>query len=176
MTDIDQLFRQLTELQAAKRLPPVHLWQPERVGSIDMRIAANGDWYHEGGKIHRQPLVNLFAGILRREEDDYFLVTPVEKLEICVEDAPFVATDLDVRGSGQEAELLFTTNVGDYVLADREHPLVVREGKPYLLVRDGLEALLARPVYYRLVDHASEEQGRLVVYSSGARFELGAST
>ncbi len=175
MTDIDQLFATLTEAQASKRQPPVHLWQPERSGSIDIRIDAGGQWYHEGGRIQRQPLVDLFAGILRREDDGFYLVTPVEKLKIDVEDAPFVAVDLDVRGSGSEAELLFTTNVGDYVLADASHPLTVRAGRPYLEVRDGLEALLARPVYYRLVEQALEEGGRLAVYSAGIRFDLGAS-
>ena len=173
MSDIDQLFAALTGAQANKRLPPVHLWQPERTGAIDIRIDGAGQWYHEGGRIRRQPLVDLFAGILRRENDDYYLVTPAEKLKIAVEDAPFVAIDLDVRGAGQEAELLFTTNVGDYVLADTAHPLNVRDGRPYLEVRDGLEALLSRPVYYRLVEHALEEDGRLAVYSAGARFELG---
>ncbi len=175
MSEIDQLFAALTAAQASKRQPPVHLWQPDRSGVIDIRIDRTGQWFHEGGRIRRQPLVDLFAGILRREDDGFYLVTPVEKLKIDVEDAPFVAVDLDVRGTGAEAELLFTTNVGDYVLADESHPLTVREGRPYLEVRDGLEALLSRPVYYRLVEHALEEDGRLVIYSAGTRFDLGAS-
>ena len=98
MSDIDDLFETLTNLQRSKRLPPLHLWQPEHVGVIDIRIDREGIWYHEGTRIERQPLVDLFATILRREKDDYYLVTPAEKMRIVVEEAPFIAIDLDVRG------------------------------------------------------------------------------
>ena len=98
MSDIDDLFETLTNLQRSKRLPPLHLWQPEHVGVIDIRIDREGIWYHEGTRIERQPLVDLFATILRREKDDYYLVTPAEKMRIVVDEAPFIAIDLDVRG------------------------------------------------------------------------------
>ena len=88
MSDIDELFETLTNLQRSKRLPPLHLWQPEHEGVIDIRIDREGAWYHEGVRIQRQPLVDLFATILRREGDDYFLVTPAEKMKIEVEEAP----------------------------------------------------------------------------------------
>jgi hypothetical protein len=123
MSDIDELFETLTNLQRSKRLPPLHLWQPEHEGVIDIRIDREGAWYHEGARIQRQPLVDLFATILRREGDDYFLVTPAEKMKIAVEEAPFIAIDLDVRGVGAAKQLLFSTNVGDYVVADQDHRL-----------------------------------------------------
>ena len=180
MNDIDNLFTTLTDLQDNKKLPPVHLWQPEHVGSIDIRIDSEGQWYHEGTRIERQPLVDLFATILRFDEGAYYLVTPAEKMRIEVEDVPFMAIDLDARGLGKDAELLFSTNVGDYVIASSEHPLTMRDERPYIDVRDGLQARLTRSVYYRLVDFALEsaaekdrEEGALHVHSQGTRFYLG---
>ena len=99
MSYIDDLFDTLTQLQQNKRLPPLHLWQPERSGEIDIRIDREGRWYHEGTLIERQPLVDLFATILRLETNGYYLVTPVEKMKILVEEVPFIAVDLDVRGA-----------------------------------------------------------------------------
>ena len=154
-----QIYEEIRSAEA--RYLPYHL---------KTTLQGTGHW----GAVRVIPSRNAFTDIVIsgaiEESDGEFI-----ELAITVEDAPFVAIDLDVRGSGQEAELLFTTNVGEYVIADAEHPLSMREERPYLLVRDGLEALLARPVYYRLVEHALEEQGRLVVYSAGARFDLGAS-
>lgn len=195
MEDIDALFERLTAAQADRRLPPVERWQPPHEGTIDIRIARDGTWYHEGGAIRRQELVRLFATVLICQNSVYYLVTPAQKLRIEVEDAPFIAEDLDARGTGPGAELLFTINTGDYVVADAEHALEVRgppeRPRPYLHVRRGLWALLARPVFYRLVDCAAEEggptvansadsagsangvNGMMVVYSRGARFELG---
>ena len=102
MSYIDDLFDTLMQLQQNKRLPPLHLWQPERSGEIDIRIDREGRWYHEGTRIERQPLVALFATILRLETNGYYLVTPVEKMKILVEEVPFIAVDLAVRGSGQD--------------------------------------------------------------------------
>ena len=160
-------------MQEARKLPPVHLWHPEHTGEIDIKIDANGNWYHEGTRIQRQPLVDLFATILRREGDQYFLITPAEKQRIEVADVPFMAIDMDVRGSGGDTELLFTINVGDYVMAGPEHAIVMRNEVPYLHVRDGLEAKITRSVFYRLVEIGVEENGALNVYSQGARFDLG---
>jgi hypothetical protein len=177
MNSVDTLFETLAALEADKRRPPVGRWHPERVGRIDIRIAADGTWYHEGGPIRRPALVKLFASILRRDPDGYCLVTPAEKLLIEVEDAPFVAVDMEARGEGTGQALLFVTNVEDCVIADAAHPIRVDdtsgEPRPYVLVRDGLEALLSRPVYYRLIERAVEEGSEAAVYSSGARFVLG---
>ena len=177
MSRLNELFDQLAARQADKKLPPVQQWNPERTGTIDIAIARDGTWYHEGEAIRRQPLVNLFATVLRRDPDGYCLVTPAEKLLIEVADAPFVAVDMEVQGEGREARLLFSTNVDDHVVADADHPLWVEEQddgpRPYLEVRDGLTALVARSVFYRLVDQAVQEGDELVVYSSGQRFPLG---
>lgn len=177
MSDVDNLFEALESLQAGKKLPPVQQWQPERVGSIDIRIAEDGSWYHEGAPFRRDALVKLFATVLRKDGDRYYLVTPAEKLEIQVEDAPFVAVNMETKGQGNATELLFTTNVDDHVVADAEHRLVVeqRDGqpRPYVHVRAGLDALINRAVFYRLVEQAAHEGDELVVYSRGVRFLLG---
>ena len=169
-----------TLLDAAedRSLPPVESWNPPREGEIDIRIAANGDWYHEGTLIRRFAIARLFATILRVDDGEHFLVTPAEKLKIHVDDAPFVATDMETDGEGRARRILFTTNVEDIVLADAEHPIVVedREGepRPYVEVRRGLRALIARSVFYRLVDLACEgPDGAFAVWSGGMRFVLG---
>lgn len=159
-------------------LPPVERWNPPREGEIDIRIAANGDWYHEGGLIRRSAIAKLFATILRVEDGEHFLVTPGEKLKIRVDDAPFTATDMETDGEGKARRIVFTTNVDDIVLADAEHPIVVEdrqgEPRPYVEVRRRLRALITRSVYYRLVDLACEgSDGEFYVWSSGTRFVLG---
>jgi hypothetical protein len=139
--------------------PPVHLWNPPFCGDLDMRIARDGTWFYLGTPIGRKELVNLFASIIRRDGDDYFLVTPVEKVGITVDDAPFVAIDFDREGDG----LHFVTNVGDEVVAGPDHPIrVVRDLKtgepsPYILIRANLEALIDRKSFYRLVDLGEED-------------------
>lgn len=162
---------------------PVHLWNPPFCGDMDLLIASDGTWYHEGSPIGRQALVRLFASILKREGDEYFLVTPVEKLRIRVEDCPFVAIRLDVKGEAATPELVFETNTGETVVADREHRLVVDTGAdgsphPRLHVRSNLWALVHRNVFYRLVDIAEPRTGadgvELVVRSKGESFSLGA--
>lgn len=176
MSDVDRLE---ALLRGGNRLPPVQQWQPPLSGDIDIRIARNGDWYHEGTRFNRQALVTLFASILRREGDGYFLVTPVEKWRITVEDAPFVAIDCEVLGEGDRQQLVFITNVDDRVACDAQHPLRVvvdpatGEPSPYVMVRDGLEARLARSVYYRLVERAVEHDGVAGVWGGGCFFALG---
>ena len=152
MSYIDDLFETLIQLQRNKRLPPLHVWQPDHSGVIDIRIDREGAWYHEGVKIQRQPLVDLFATILRREEDGYYLVTPAEKMKISVEEVPFIAVDLDVRGEGRDKQLLFSTNVGDYEIAGQENPIYMQAERPFLLIRDGLEARIQRSVFYRFFE------------------------
>ena len=141
------------EAAPARGPSPVHLWDPPHCGDSLMRIARDGTWFHEGTVIGRPALVRLFAGILRRDPEGFVLVTPVEKVSIEVEDAPFVAVDVEAG----EAGLTFETNIGDMVMADARHPIRVEraeggEPRPYVLVRGGLEALIDRKTFYRLVD------------------------
>lgn len=158
--------------------PPVHLWNPAHCGTIDIVIKANGQWFHEGAPIDREPLVRLFASVLRLDPDGYVLVTPVEKLGIVVEDAPFVAVAVDIAPD----RLTFTTNVGDVVEAGLEHALRIGAGpdgapRPYLHVRRGLEALIARPVFYELaaVSVPDPGTGAPAVSSNGVWFSLDTS-
>ncbi len=135
-------------------LPPVHLWNPPFCGDLDIRIARDGTWFYLGTPIGRPPLVKLFASILKKEDDKYFLVTPVEKVGITVDDAPFVAVDFNQV----DGNLVFETGVGDFATAGPDHPIrVVRddetgEPSPYVLIRANLEALIDRKSFYRLVD------------------------
>ena len=140
-----------------RKLPPVERWNPSHCGHSAMRIARDGTWFHEGSPIGRTAMIRLFASILRREPDgSHVLVTPVEKLAIDVEDAAFVAVELKSEGEGRERSLAFRLNTGDLVVAGPEHRLKLRE-RPYLAVRGGLEALIARPVYYELAEIAIAE-------------------
>lgn len=173
---IARVLDDLTKARPARGLPPVHLWHPAHCGEIDIVIKANGEWRHEGAPIRRPELVRLFSTVLRRDPDGIHLVTPVEKLKITVEDAPFVAVAMEAEGEN----LVFTTNVGDRVTADADHAIRIEtdgatgEPRPYLHVRAGLEALIARSVFYELVASAGEdEQGRPAVRSGGLWFPLG---
>lgn len=183
-SDLPNLAEIMTRLQD-KKLPPVHLWEPEFCGDIDIRLARDGTWYYMGSPIGRKRMVKLFSTVLRRDEDGkHYLVTPVEKLGITVDDAPFVAVEANLYGEGEEQTVVFRTNVDDEVIADADHPIRVEvdpatgEPSPYVLVRDRLEALIARPVFYQLVDAGEERQidGRasLGIWSSGIFFEIGA--
>ncbi|RAK64241.1 DUF1285 domain-containing protein [Phenylobacterium kunshanense] len=161
-------------------LPPVHLWNPPHCGEIDIVIKADGRWVHEGAVIGREALVRLFSTVLRKDPDGIYLVTPVEKLRITVEDAPFVAVRVDREGEA----LKFLTNVGDEVVAGPDNPIRVEtspggEPRPYVHVRRGLEALIARPVFYELVEMAEVRETpdgpMLGVGSGGAWFPIGAA-
>ena len=160
-----------------KRLPPVHDWHPENCGKMDMVIRADGTWWHEGSMIARPKLVNLFQSILRKDGDTHYLVTPAEKIEITVERAPFVATRVDAEGEGESQSLFFTINNGDTVEAGPQRPLRVEEEdgepRPFLLVRDRLEASINRPTFYELADLAVERDGKLGVWSQATWFPLG---
>ncbi len=176
MSDPDSLFA-LLEADKGRKRPPVLSWDPERVGSSGMRIEVDGRWFHQGSEIRRPEMVKLFATILRRDADRHFLVTPVERLSIDVADAPFVAVDVEARDAGADQRLVFKTNVDDYVEADAAHPIRIkgrgREARPYVLVRDGLEALISRAVYYHLAElTVPGRNGRAGVWSNGAFFEL----
>ncbi|MEM8632521.1 MAG: DUF1285 domain-containing protein [Pseudomonadota bacterium] len=166
----------------AKGLPPVHLWNPPFCGDLDIRIARDGTWFYLGTPIGRPELVRLFSTILKKEGDAYFLVTPVEKVGITVDDAPFVAVDFEASGSGNDQVLTFHTNVGDSVDAGKAAPIrVVRDAEtgepsPYVLIRANLEALIDRKSFYRLVDigdHADYQDERWFgVWSGGAFFPV----
>lgn len=149
--------------RAGKGLPPVHRWNPDFCGDLDMEIRRDGTWFYLGTPIGRMPLVQLFSTVLRKDEDGRtYLVTPVEKVGIRVEDAPFVAVEMNARGNAENQVITFRTNVGDVVEAGPDHPLRFVDEKdtgglkPYVLVRGRLEALLARPVMYELVNHGEE--------------------
>ena len=161
-----------------KGLPPVDKWNPEFCGDLDMRIARDGTWFYLGTPIGRHELVKLFSTILKREGEDYFLVTPVEKVGITVDDAPFVAVDFEPEGTGEAQSLIFETNVGDKVLAGPANPIrVVRDAEtgepsPYVLVRAKLEALIDRKSFYRLVERGAHHEGWFGVWSDGAFFKV----
>lgn len=159
-------------------LPPVHLWHPEHCGEIDIRIRKDGVWFHEGTPIGREALVRLFSTVLRLDPDGYHLVTPVEKMKITVEDAPFIAVRVDRVGE----TLRFETNVGDVVEAGADNIIRVEtdpetgEPRPYLHVRRGLEALIARSVFYELAEmaqpRATPEGEVFGITSNGAWFPI----
>lgn len=182
LQDLSRLsLAEIARLAEEQKLPPIESWNPAHCGSSEMRIARDGTWFHQGSPIGRQAMVRLFSTILRREPDGgYVLVTPVEKLDIEVEDAPFVAVELKSEGEGKERSLAFRLNTGDMVVAGADRPLRLRDGvdgpHPYVEVRRGLDALIARPVYYELAELAlAEGSDPPGLWSSGVFFPLGAS-
>lgn len=176
---LNEIFQQVK----SQKYPPVHKWEPDFCGEIDMRIARDGTWYYMGTPIARPEMVKLFSTVLRHDEDGYYLVTPVEKLKIKVDDAPYLATELEREGEGEDQVLAFTTQTGDRVVADDDHPIWATvdpetgEPAPYVLVRDRLEALIARPVYYELAEIAEtmavDGDTVMGLWSCGHFFPLG---
>lgn len=166
---------QIAELARQRKLPPVECWNPERSGDSEMRIAADGRWYHQGGEITRPAMIRAFSTLLRREGGGYALVTPQEKLSIKVEDAPFLAVEVQSEGAGKDRKLAFRLNTDDLVIAGPDHAIELRP-LPYLHVRAGLWAKLARPVYYELaelaLDEANDPPG---LWSSATYFPIGSN-
>lgn len=171
-------------LREAAELPeaPVEQWNPPYCGDIGLAIRSDGTWEHQGSPIRRPAMVKLFARILRKDADGrHYLVTPAEKVDVHVMDAPFLAIELAVDGTGTSQLLTFRTNVDDIVQCNKDHPLrfVEQVGtgglKPYLLVRGHLEARLTRSVYLDLVERSQldQETGEFAVWSAGARFAMG---
>ncbi len=159
------------------KIPPVELWDPEYCGEMDLQIKTNGDWLYAGTIFKRPTLVKLLASVLKKEGDDYFLVTPVEKIKITVDDAPFVLTQWHWQDKTEEV-IIVSTNLDNEFILDNEHPLLVtKEGDLYVTVRRNLIAKVHRNVYYQWVDFAKEEVTEkgieLVFYSAGSRFCLG---
>ncbi|WP_439532593.1 DUF1285 domain-containing protein [Polymorphobacter sp.] len=163
MADPASSLDMLSSVLQQRALPPVHLWNPDRCGDSEMRIAVDGTWFHQGTPIGRPALVKLFSTILRREADGgHVLVTPHEKLDIEVEDAPFVAVAVESHGKGADRTLVFRLNTEDLVIAGSDHGLRIEQAedgtpRPYLHVRAGLQALINRPVFYELADIALAE-------------------
>ena len=159
-------------------LPPVEKWHPELSGDIDIRIDREGCWFHEGDLIKRDSLVKVFSSILKREGEEHFLVTPVEKWRIQVDVAPFYITSMQREVADGVASIAFKTSVGADLLLGSENPLWLeqngqQESLPLVAVRSNLTGLVSRPVYYELVDTAAEEEeGRYFVESQGERFWL----
>lgn len=182
MSDLMALLSKMgvDEKSSSRSLPPVHLWNPPYCGEMDMVIKRDGLWFHEGTPIGRPELVRLFSTILKREDKEdgtpkFYLVTPVEKIGIEVEDACFIAVDMDQDGDN----LHFTTNVGDKFTAGTDHPIFFKKDPehedglfPYVEVRAGLMARLSRAVYYRLAELAVEQDGKHGVISDGCFFEI----
>jgi len=178
-----EIARQIQAEAGTGRLPPVHLWNPPLSGDIDMEIRRNGQWFYLGTPINRAPLARLFSTVLRRDDDGcHYLVTPVEKWRLRVEDAPFLITTVERLERGGVAYLQMTTQTGDVVVADAEHPIRLtyrgEEPAPYVLVRDRLEALIGRNAYYQLVEWGHARAGgdgrdELVVDSAGRGFVIG---
>ncbi|WP_299636933.1 DUF1285 domain-containing protein [uncultured Ruegeria sp.] len=167
-------------VKAAKTngLPPVHLWNPPFCGDLDIKIAKDGTWSYLGSPITRFELVKLFSSILKKENGKYYLVTPVEKVGITVEDAPFVAVDFDRDRDGKDQSLTFTTHVGDRAVAGVDHPIRIvidpetEEPSPYILIRANLEARIDRKSFYRLVEIGTHHDGWFGVWSGGQFFGL----
>lgn len=177
---LEGLLKQISD----QKFPPVEKWNPEFCGNIDMRIASDGTWFYMGTPITRQRMVRLFASVLRKDEDGKtYLVTPVEKIGISVEDAPFVAISADKIEKDGKPAFVFETNVGDKVVAGSEHPIRISvneetgEPRPYVLIRGRLEALIGRSVYYQLVDEAEPRQqgdiSEIILESDDTEFSLG---
>lgn len=167
---------EIARLADAQKLPPVDQWSPENEGDSEMRIASDGSWYHQGTIIPRPAMVRAFSTLLRREDNGSFaLVTPVQKLSIAVEDAPFVAVEMESEGGGKDRKLAFRLNTDHLVIADADHGLRFPDDRPqpYLHVRSGLEAVLARPVYYALADIAlAEHNVPFGIWSNNAFFPI----
>ncbi len=182
-TDLQKLSDQLPQANQGAPLP-LDQWNPTSTGKMDLRIDADGQWIHEGQVIQRKSLVNLFSTILRKEEDGkFYLVTPVEKFEIDVDDAPFVAVSLEISSDKGEQQIELETSLGDKVIVDAEHPIWVVESegqpRPYVRVRNNLDALISRNLFYQLVEMADEQEFeqedimQLSIRSSGEDFVLG---
>ena len=181
MSELEQILDSIKSGETTQALR--RQWDPAQQGAIDIRIAADGSWHHEGRRFQRESMVKLFAGILRREQEDYYLVTPVEKLRIEVEDAPFIAVLVEQIDADGDVAIVFTTNIDERIVVDQAHGLRIdidehtKEPRPYVHLRDGLEALISRSAFYELLNLAYETQhdgaSYLAITSMGQEFELG---
>lgn len=169
MSSLDAIEQAMRE---QPRKPPIEKWHPSLSGDIDIHIDSRGDWYHEGTQIKRQPLINLFASILRREEDGfYYLVTPVEKWRIRVDDTPLLAVDMEIVEPGEQQKIIFRLNTDELVPLDDRNILRIEnadtEPHPVLALNHRLSARLTSSLFYRLIDVAQELNGELGIHSYG---------
>jgi len=182
MIDLKQIQQAIESAESGRTAK--ESWNPKHCGEIDIRIASDGTWYHEGTAIKRQPLVKLFASVLRKESDGaFYLVTPVEKMRIQVDDAPFLAHTLEVTQDGDQQALVFTTNIDERIVVDQTHPIRIesnpdtQEPRPYIVIHNNLEALISRNAYMDLINMGQLEMRdgveHLVVHSQGVIFSLG---
>lgn len=172
----DLSISEIAEMAQAQNLPPVDQWEPDETGDSEMRIDANGIWFHQGSPINRAAMVRAFSTLLRREADGSFvLVTPYQKLDIAVEDAPFIAVQMESEGHGKDRKMAFRLNTDHLIIAGAENPLrfPADAPQPYVRVRGGLEAKLARPVYYELAEYAlTDNLNPFGLWSNGAFFPI----
>lgn len=185
LESLSEFIKQETSDRRGRSIPPLEKWQPERQGEMDLVIKANGEWWHEGTKITRQSLVDLFASILWQEGSDYYLKTPVEKLRINVEDVPFLITEVNVIEQKEQGTSLieFITSTGDVVHLDDEHPLEMGEyqgeERPYIEIRFGMKGLVSRNVLMHLtkIGELTEQDGKtsLTLHSGGKAYSVTVS-
>ena len=176
---LEKITAQISNCQQddSTKIPPVELWDPPFCGDIDLVIKADGSWFYNGTVFKRLSLVKLFASVLKKEQENYFLVTPVEKVGIVVEDAPFLITQWQWLDA-EKSQMQVTTNLDDKFLLNAQHPLTLdAKGNLYITVRRNLTAKVHRNVYYQWVDLAKEESNKngteLCFYSAEERFVLG---
>ena len=177
-TSDKDLFKLLGKFEQQQKMPPVESWNPVVEGEIDILINAKGEWYHEGGYFKRQDLARMFASILRKDGEDYFLVTPAEKLKIQVEDVPFSVVLMNEK----EGVLSFITSLGDEVAMSADHPLEFRESPsdggaefiPYVMIRNNLWAKLNQSTYYELINLAQETAKGFVIFSGDFEVKIPA--
>jgi uncharacterized protein len=184
-TQLPNLPQELLELlKHPQAMPPVHKWKPERKGEVDILVKRNGEWWFQDQRMERESLIQLFSRILLKEGDEYFLVTPAEKMKIKVEAFPFFVRLANIEGAGEKQRVVFSTNVGDTFELGSQHALRMHktaggELLPVVLVRDNLEALVSRQVYYQLSDHmvlVPGTEGTYGVWSNGDLHELNAAS
>ena len=167
------------EKEEGRSLPPVHLWNPPLCENVEMRIDSKGNWFFNNSPINRKRMVQLFSTVLRRDEEEYFLVTPMEKIKVIVEKKPFIVIDFEIKEEKKNKTIFFLTNADNVVKLSRKNKLTVeieentKEPFPYIEVRHRLEALISRNVFYKLVDISKEEKGVLYIESDSQRFILG---
>ena len=176
-TSLSSIFSELSKLDDDS-YPPVEKWNPPLCENVSMKIDRSGKWYFMNSPIGRERMVKLFSRVLRKDEDGYYLVTPVEKIKIEVEVRPFIIVDYEILGESREQKIIFKTNTEEIFEVNENHPLRVEsksindEPSPYVLVRRNLEALLSRNVFYKLVDISEEIEGVYGVFSSGKFYQL----
>ena len=173
---LSSIFSELSNLDQ-DTFPPVDEWDPPLCENVSMRIDRSGKWYFMDSPIGRERMVNLFSRVLRKDNDDYFLVTPVEKIKLEVEDKPFVIIDFEIINKDDEQIVTFKTNTDEIFEVNNDHPIFIEykdknEPSPYVIVRKNLEGLINRNVYYKLIENCEEIDNNFGIYSSGVFFRL----